>query len=99
MTTATSTNPERQAGLRLQDVAEENRSSHRGLPRSPVVQASLVSTSTTFSPVECVLAGWIIAACEELGVPVELIFGLSPEMRVPALAGNQGTRDDHRCRI
>ena len=62
------------------------------------MQASLVQY------VDHVLAGRvrpserIIAACEELGVPVELIFGLSPEMRVPALAGN-GTRDDHRCRI
>jgi transcriptional regulator with XRE-family HTH domain len=34
----------------------------------------------------------IIKAAAELGLPVDDIFGQSPEKRVPGLAGQQGTR-------
>ena len=36
----------------------------------------------------------LLKAAGELGLPVEALFGQSPQMRVPALAGTKGTRDE-----
>lgn len=88
----TPTSPERQAGLRLRAWLKLQQ------PPRPAEIADRAGVSRQY--VDHVLAGRvrpserIIAACEELGIPVELIFGQSPEMRVPALAGTSGTRDD-----